>query len=163
MTSFDLLVLVVVGISILVGVLRGAVKGVISLTSWVIAFFVARWGMFRVEPWLPVDISDESLRYLVAFGVLFVVAVLVLAVVAAFLSHLVHAVGLGAVDRFLGGVVGLVRAVFVVLVATLLAGLSSLPATQEWRNSMFSAPAEAAVVMMLPLLPRDLRERVRFD
>jgi membrane protein required for colicin V production len=41
MTAFDYLVLGIVGLSVLVSVLRGAVREVMALGGWVAAFLVA--------------------------------------------------------------------------------------------------------------------------
>jgi membrane protein required for colicin V production len=78
------------------------------------------------------------------------------------LSKLAKAAGLGWGDRLLGALLGLVRGAIIVLVAVMLGGLTPLPHEAFWRNAMFSAPIETAVVAMKPLLPDGLAQRIRY-
>jgi membrane protein required for colicin V production len=55
-----------------------------------------------------------------------------------------------------------VRGVLIVLVAVMLAGLTSLPKEQFWREAVFSGPAETAVLAARPVLPKDLAQRIRY-
>ena len=77
MTSFDYLVLIIVGISIVLSVMRGLLAEVLSILGWVAAFFVAKTYASEVVPMMPVDIPTESLRILAAFLVLFFATLLV--------------------------------------------------------------------------------------
>ena len=43
MTIFDYIVLIILGLSILVGVMRGLLREVLSIAGWVAAFLVAKF------------------------------------------------------------------------------------------------------------------------
>jgi membrane protein required for colicin V production len=79
------------------------------------------------------------------------------------LSTIVKKVGLGWLNRLLGGIFGLARGVLIVCIVVFLAGLTDLPKDARWRNAMFSAPIEALVVSMLPWVPIGIAKHVKYD
>lgn len=163
MTSFDYAVLVILGLSVLLSMMRGFVREILALASWVIAFVVAKTYVVELAPLLPEAIPNVSLRYLAAFIVLFLATLLICSLLAIALSQIFKHVGLSWLDRILGAFFGLARGLLVVLVLVLLAGLTSLPQDPRWRNAMLSAPLEAAVYSVLHWFPRDIAERVKYD
>lgn len=163
MTSFDYAVLAIVGLSILLSMMRGFVREILSLVSWVVAFFVAKFYTLELAPLLPKEIPSESLRLLAAFLILFLATLLVSSLLAIALAHVFKHLGLSWVDRFLGAFFGLARGIVIVGVLVLLAGLTSLPKDARWRNAMFSAPLEAMVASVLPWFPHDIAKHVKYD
>ena len=163
MTSFDYAVLAILGISILLSMMRGLVREVLALASWVVAFIVAKVYTLQLAPLLPESIPGEALKFLAAFIILFLATLLVCSLLAIALSHIFKQVGLSWLDRGLGAVFGLLRGVLILMVLVFLAGLTSLPKDARWRNAMFSAPLEAMVVSVLPWLPQDIAKHVKYD
>lgn len=163
MTGFDYAVLAILGISILLSMMRGLVREILALASWVVAFFVAKFYTLELAPLLPESIPSESLKFLAAFIILFLATLLVCSLLAIAVSHVFKKVGLSWLDRGLGAVFGLVRGLLILLVLVFLAGLTSLPKDASWRNAMFSAPLEAMVLGMLPWLPQDIAKHVKYD
>ena len=163
MTAFDYVVLLTIGLSILLSVMRGMVREVLALLSWVVAFWLANMYTVQFAPMLPQSIPSESFRFLAAFVILFLVALLVMSLLTIGISELVKTVGLSIIDRGLGAVFGLARGVLIVLVLVLLGGLTSLPRQSVWQNAMFSAPLEAFASTVKPWLPDDLSKRIRYD
>lgn len=163
MTSFDYAVLIILGLSILLSMMRGFVREILALASWVVAFFVAKAYVFELAPLLPEAIPNPSLRYLAAFLILFLATLLVCSLLAIALSQVFKRIGLSWLDRMLGAFFGLARGILIVVIFVLLAGLTSLPQDMRWRNAMFSAPLEAAVYSLLPWFPHDVAKRVKYD
>jgi membrane protein required for colicin V production len=163
MTPFDYAVLLIVGVSVLLSVLRGMVREILALLSWFVSFWVANVYAGRLVPLLPDSIPNVSLRYLAAFVALFLVAMLVMSLITIALSELTKTIGLGPLDRLLGAFFGLVRGLLVVTILVLLAGLTSLPRQGLWRNAMFSAPLEAVAVKVKPWLPDDFSKRINYE
>ncbi|MBS7405450.1 MAG: CvpA family protein, partial [Oxalobacter sp.] len=71
MTAFDYALLVLLIGSMLISLTRGLVREVISLASWILAFYVAINYSEMFSPWLAGMISGETARIIVAFVVLF--------------------------------------------------------------------------------------------
>ncbi len=163
MTVFDYVVLVIMGLSVLLSILRGFVREALALVSWLVAFFVAKLYTLELAPLLPQSIPSQSLRILAAFLILFLATLLICSLLAIALSAVFKRVGLGWMDRSLGALFGLARGIVIVGVLVLLGGLTTLPKDVRWRNAMFSAPLEAMVISLLPWFPTDIAKHVKYD
>ncbi|MDO9064591.1 MAG: CvpA family protein [Sulfuricella sp.] len=163
MMAFDYTVLAVVGISILLGVLRGLVREALNLLAWVAAFWVANAYTVEIAPLLPEAIPTESVRFVAAFVLLFLGALLLMSLVTIAAAELVKTLKLGAYDKGLGALFGLLRGGLIVLTLVLLAGMTSLPRQGLWRNAMFSAPLEAFAADVKPWLPEGLSKRISYE
>ncbi len=163
MTSFDYIILLIIGISILVSMMRGAVREVLAIVGWVVAIIAAKTYAIELVPLLPHDIPTDSLKILAAhvivfFGVLVIASLLTIA-----LSTLIKKIGLNWFNRFLGGFFGFARGLIIVCVLVFLAGLTSFPKDARWTNAMFSAPLEALVKSALPWVPQTVAKHVKYD
>lgn len=156
MTAFDYCVIAIVGISVLLSIMRGAVRELISLAGWVIAFILANYFAAQFASLLPSAIPGESLRMVLAFSVLFLLTLLAMGLIAMLASAMTRKAGLGFADRFLGSLFGLARGLLVIMVIVLAGGLTSLPQEPFWRKAVLSGPIETAVMMAMPWLPQDL-------
>jgi len=163
MTLLDYLFLGIVGFSVLLSIWRGAVREVLALAAWVFAFFGAQVLAEPAAAYIPAGLEASSLRLLLGFIAVFVLILVLTSLVAATISRLLHAAGLGPVDRGLGAVFGFVRGMLAVLILVLLSGLTDMPRTTAWREAKLSAPLEAAAGGVKPFLPYELARRINFD
>jgi len=163
MTSFDYVVLTIIGLSIILSVMRGFFREALAILGWIAAFVVAKMYANQLVPMMPTDIPTESLRILAAFLVLFFATLLVASLLSIALSSIFKKMGLGWLNRLLGAFFGLARGVLIVCIVVFLAGLTELPNDTRWRNAMFSAPLEALVVSMLPWVPISIAKHVKYD
>lgn len=163
MTAFDYAVLLIVGISMLISVLRGLVREALALAGWVGAFWVASHYAVEVSGYLPDAIPSETLRIMAGFVALFLGTLLIATLFTIAIAELVKTLGLSAVDRGLGAFFGLARGVLIMLVLVLLAGMTPLPHQSFWRNAMLSAPFEEFVGVVKPWLPEQLAKRISYD
>src|SRR5688500_10774065 len=115
MTWLDYVVLAIVSVSIAWGLWHGLVREVISLAGWIIAFLAANLLAGPLGERLPEALGGAEARVLVAFVLVFVLALVSTTLVGVLLSRLLKAAGLGGLDRTLGGVFGLARGALVVL------------------------------------------------
>ncbi len=163
MTSFDYVVLVILGLSVILSMMRGFLRETLALGSWLGAFFVAKLYTLQIAPLLPNEIPSEALRFLAAFVILFLATLLVFSLLSIALSQLLKNIGLTWLDRLLGAVFGMARGILIVGVLVFLAGLTSLPQDARWRTAMFSAPLEAMVLAILPWMPQDIAKHVKYE
>jgi membrane protein required for colicin V production len=163
MTVVDYAVLAIVGLSVLISVWRGAVREVLALGAWILAFFAAQAYAAPVAAYLPASIEAPGLRLLAGFVAVFVLVLVLMSLVAIAISSLLRSAGLGPLDRGLGAIFGLVRGMLVVIILVLLCGLTAFPRTPAWRDAMLSAPLEAAATSIMPFLPDALARRISFD
>jgi membrane protein required for colicin V production len=163
MTWLDYAVAGIFAVSLLVGVWRGLVREVISVSGWVIAFLAANLLAGPLGPSMPQVIPTPELRVAAAFIAVFVGALVLSSLAGLLLSKMVKSIGLGGVDRLLGAVFGAARGLLLVAAAAVLAGLTSAPRQAYWRDSV-SGPLLVQIALTLrPLLPQTLTERLRYD
>jgi membrane protein required for colicin V production len=162
MTIFDYSVLAILVLSVLLSVVRGVVRELLSLAGWIIAFMAANSFAAGFAPMLPSMISGESLRMILAFAALFLSALVAMGLVAMLTSAVVKSVGLGFADRFFGLLFGFIRGLLVVLLIVLAAGLTALPQEPFWRKALLSKPLETAAMRLTPWLPQDLSKRINY-
>jgi membrane protein required for colicin V production len=163
MTSFDYTVLLIIGISIVVSMMRGAVREVLAIAGWLAAIYAAKIYAIELVPLLPADIPTESLKILAAHVIVFFGVLVIASLLSIALSSLVKKIGLNWVNRGLGAVFGFARGLLIVCVLVFLAGLTSFPKDARWINAMFSPPLEALVKTALPWLPQIVTKHVKYD
>lgn len=163
MTAFDYTVLIIVGLSVLISLMRGFVREVLSIVGWVLAWYVAKTYATQLVPLLPVDIPTEKLKVMAGFLILFLAVLLLSSLLSIALAGLFKTIGLGWLNRLLGGFFGLMRGLLIVCILVMLAGMTQLPKDTRWTNAMFSAPLEALVNAMLPWLPQAIAKHVNFE
>lgn len=163
MTWVEFAVAGVLAISVAWGIWHGFVREVISLAGWVLAFLAANLASGPLSEALPASISSPEVRVLVAFLTVFILTLSATTIAGAALSRLLKAVGLGGLDRTLGGLFGLARAVVVLVALTILAGLTALPQQPVWQQSVSAGMLSRTVVQLKPWLPPRLAGRLRYD
>lgn len=162
MTIFDYLVLFVLVCSVLISLLRGLMREILSLASWVAAFLIANAFGEALATLLPDAIPGTTTRLIVAFVALFIGVRLLMALLAMAIDAVIRAAGLTLADRGLGGLFGLARGLILVLAAVLLCGLTSIPKQPFWRDALLSPMAESAARTAKPFLPGELARHVTF-
>ena len=163
MTSFDYTILLIIGISIVVSMMRGAVREVLAIMGWLAAIYVAKTYATQLIPLLPADIPTEALKILAAHVIVFLGVLLVASLLTIALSSLIRKIGLNWLNRGIGAVFGFARGLLIVCVLVFLAGLTSLPKDVRWTNAMFSSPLEALVKTMLPFVPKIVAKHIKYD
>lgn len=162
MTVFDFLVLFVLICSIIISTLRGLVKEMLSLASWVISFVIANAYGEELAVLLPDMIPGTLTRLIVAFIALFIGTRLLMGLLSMAAEALVKAGGLTVADRGLGGLFGLGRGLVIVMTAVLLCGMTAIPTQPFWKDALFSPLAETAARTVKPFLPGDFARHVQF-
>lgn len=109
----DYIIIGIIVFSILVSVLRGFVREVMSLASWIVAFIVAS----QFYPYLSTYLTNIESLYVrngTSIAILFISTLIVCAIVNYVIGQLVDKTGLTGTDRVLGAAFGLLRGVLIV-------------------------------------------------
>lgn len=163
MTALDYAVVVLILASAIVGLWRGVVREILSLLGWVLALVAAIMFGGDAGGFLPGSIQNPGLRYLLGM-LLVLVGVLIIAYLLGWMLHkLLHAAGLGWLDRGLGVIFGLMRGLLVVLVLVFIAGLTRVPQEKWWRESLLAPYLQTAVLGLRPLLPQEVNKRLKYQ
>lgn len=163
MTGFDWVIVAVLVLSVVFAFVRGFTRQVIALFSWVLGFFAAVMLSPQLGSLLPDFGGPPTLRYLIAFGIIIIGALVMGGLIAWPLRDLLHQSGMGFLDRILGGLFGVVRGLVLLLALTLVAGLTTLPRQDWWQNSFLAPILVGSAVALKPWLPREWSERLDFS
>jgi membrane protein required for colicin V production len=149
MQGADFIIVAIIGVSVIIGAVRGFVREAVALITWLIAIWVAwRFSGF-LHPYLGGVLETPEQKAWVARGILLVLVLLAGALVGAILSWLTRtASGLSVFDRLFGVLFGLTRGVVLVGFAALLGQSLQLEHEPWWKHSKL-APYAVAVAASL--------------
>ena len=136
MQGADLIIVAIIGISVIIGAVRGFVREAVALITWLVAIWIAwRFSGF-LHPYLGGVLETPEQKAWVARGIMLILVLLAGALVGAVLSWLTRtAAGLSLLDRLFGFLFGLTRGVVVVGFAALLGQTLKLDHEPWWRHS----------------------------
>jgi membrane protein required for colicin V production len=147
----DYLIIATVLISGTVGLIRGLLREVIALITWIVAAFVAWHFAGSLEPHLGGLLAQPDARPWVARLILFVVVLLVGHAIGAIVDHFVRLSLLRGVDRFLGLVFGLLRGVVIVGAAVIACETVRLDTESWWHESVLLPYGQDAAAVLWSL------------
>ncbi len=137
MVWVDVAILIIVGISTLISLIRGFVKEALSLVVWGGAFVVALVFSPQMGEFLQQWITEPTLNRLAAYTSLFVATLLVGGLLNYLVGQFIKSTGLSGTDRTIGAVFGIFRGVVIVAALLMIAGYTTVPQSSWWRESMF--------------------------
>ncbi len=175
----DIAVIVALLVSAVIAFLRGFIREMLTIVGVVGGFVAALYGgpLFAgiVRSWMDVNEEDPEKLFgaipypmvadAIAYGSIFVGVVIILSVISYFASGFISSVGLGPVDRTLGIIFGIFRAV-------LLLGLLYLPfhllldddAKEEWfKGSKTFFYIEWTAKSLGDMLPEDFNSKEKLE
>jgi membrane protein required for colicin V production len=149
----DWTLLAVLLVSVVVGLFRGFVFECLSLAGWVVAWMAAQWASPYVAPHLPIGSAGSAINLAAAFGVGFLLALVVWSLLARLVRMLIHATPLSIPDRLLGAGFGVLRGVVLLLAVATVVQLTPAAQSQAWRDSRGARWLAATLQGLKPLLP----------
>lgn len=152
----DLLLLVGLGLSMVVGAWRGLVTEMLSLAGWGVSYFLAQWFGSEMGSMLPIGQTGERLNVLAGMIVVFVLAWLGWALISWAITQVVRASALSAPDRVLGAGFGLMRGVVAALVLVTLVGMTPVAKWPSWQASRGVAWMQVILKGLRPVLPEQV-------
>lgn len=137
MNWVDLAVLAVIVVSGLLALMRGLVREVLSIAAWIGAGFVAAWAFPFVQERFRGWFGNNDIADPVAFGSMFLVALIFLSIVAGMVGGVVRGSVLGGLDRTLGMAFGVLRGAALVIFAYIAGGL--VVTADRWPEPVLAA------------------------
>jgi membrane protein required for colicin V production len=154
LNAFDLVVFAIVVLSGLFALVRGLVKEVLSIVSWVGAVFAALYGFTWLRPLANRLISPPWLADAITGLGLFVVSLIVLGLIASAVSGAIRKTSASALDRSLGFLFGLVRGAVIVCIAWIALSWALPPPEPMWLKGAHTLPlVQRGADLLLGMVP----------
>ncbi len=161
----DILLILIILFSSVLGLIRGFVKESLSILVWVAAFWVALTFSDTMTAILPASLEGAdftifgmsfhigNMRVGVAFLILFLSVLIIGSIVSYTISYLTRTRALRGIDRALGFAFGVVRGAAIIVILVLVAGLTNMPQTEWWYEADLIWPFQRGAEWVLQLLP----------
>jgi len=155
----DIALLVVLGLSVLIGLWRGFVFEIVSLLGWLVAFVIANSAGPVLADFVPFG-GEPQVKLWIAYIFVFVAILVTCTLLARMLRALIAATPLSFVDHLLGGVFGVVRGALICVVLATLVMLSPYASSTTWKNSHGALWLGMALEGLKPVLPQSLNVHI---
>ncbi len=162
MTWVDGAAVAILVLSAAFSLVRGFVREVLGVGAWVGAAFAALSGYHWVQPYVASVVAAKNFVVPISAGIVFIVVLIVLSILSAWIGGMVRESALSGLDRSLGIVFGVIRGGVIVCLAYI--GLSLFLVPSEWPapvvNARFLPYAHAGAVTLVSLLPQEYQPKV---
>jgi membrane protein required for colicin V production len=143
MIGIDILLVVIVLVSCVIGIVRGLIREIVSLIAWIAGLWCAWRFAYLVEPVLGGVLADRPVSLWVARALIFVAILVVGWIVNALVGYFVRYSALSWLDRVLGMFFGLLRGLVLVGLVAVVGGLLKLTGGPGWHDSHLGSYADA--------------------
>ncbi len=150
----DFVLLAVIGISTLLGVMRGFVSIVISTLSWLLGSWAALMLGKSAAGWWSAPAAPGTGHFLAGYLTVFLAVMVSVWGIGLVIRQAVRSTSLNGADRALGGALGLARGGLIGCLLLLIASYTPLPREAAWRNSNLRAMLGPGVGWMQAKMPR---------
>jgi membrane protein required for colicin V production len=157
-TTVDWFALGVLALGVVWGLMKGLVRELMSVAAWVFAFTAAPLFSKTVGSLIPAVDMSESVRDSVGYVLVFVGVLVLGTFLAQSIRRLVDFIGLGLLDRILGGAFAMLGALVVLMLGTICVNMSPFKGSPEWTHSNSAPVLEHALSQVAPILSSELRK-----
>ncbi len=161
MTTIDFVLAGIVVVSAIVGSLRGFLREVIAVVTWIVAFWAA-WQFGPVlAPELGGALSNPAVQPWAARVIVFVIVLFAGAAIGWLVGYVMQLSLFRGTDRLLGFLFGLARGVLVIGTLAVLGQTLSLNTEDWWRDSILMPYAESTANALRAIVGEDPVARAR--
>mgnify|MGYP006276990169 CR=1 FL=1 len=148
LASWDWLLGGIVFVSVALGLVRGLVRTAFALASWVVALAGALLG----SPLIISAIGIQAPVWALALPV-FLLLFLATRFAGSLIATGLAAIGLGGLDRLLGALVGLARALIIFAIIVLVGAAAGFDRGAAWREALCRPLLDEIASRLMPHLP----------
>ncbi|NQY44186.1 MAG: CvpA family protein [Legionellales bacterium] len=133
----DLLILVIIIASALMGLLRGFVKEALSVGAWIISTWVAVAFGDELSAVVSAHVDNKILILIISYGGLFFGTLIFSTIINFLISNVVKMTGFTFTDRMMGILFGILRGVVFIAILALAAKMLSFDDAHWWSSSEY--------------------------
>ncbi len=164
LTLLDIILIAVMVISGLLAMVRGLVREIFAIASWVIAAGVTLYAYPLLLPYAKQHITNDTFAMAATVGGVFLLTLLIVSIITVRISDLVLDSRIGALDRTLGFLFGLARGFLIMVVAYLFFNwlVQNEQGQPEWiRDARSKVVLQSAGDWLISVLPEDPESLIR--
>jgi membrane protein required for colicin V production len=162
MTWVDAAAISIIVLSALFSLVRGFVREMLGVAAWLGAAFAALKGYIYVEPYIASVLSVKNLITPVSIGIVFIIILIILSIISAWIGGMVRESALSSMDRSLGLVFGALRGFVIIALGYI--GLSVFVPANQWPDPVINARtlpyAYEGATILANLLPPNYRPTI---
>src|SRR5579864_3890377 len=160
MTVLDWIICALLLFSVITAAIQGFFSEALTTAGLIVGYIVAAWQYRSLAEWFESFLKNEWLAEILGFLIIFFAILLLFGIAARIARWVMKEAGLSGFDRFLGGVLGLLKGGL--MVAVILMGMTAFAPTSRLLTNSQLAPYFLVVGRAaIWLAPADLR--ARFD
>jgi len=144
MNWFDYFLIALAAFSCVIGIVRGFVRELISLLTWILAVWFAWDYGPMLEPHLGGVLAEDQVRTWAARALIFIGIVLIGTAIGAAVKHFMRVSVFRGLDRLGGAVFGVLRSLVIIGLIVMLCHALRLTGEPWWRDSVLRPPSEKA-------------------
>jgi len=158
MTPADWIICLLVLLNVVLAAMQGFFSEALTMAGLVVGYIVAAWQYRSLAEWMEKFLKNDWLAEILGFLIIFFAILLLFGIAARIARWVMKTAGLSGFDRFLGGVLGLLKGGL--MVAVLLMGMTAFTPTSKLLEKSELAPYFLVVGRAAILLaPSELRMR----
>lgn len=164
LTLLDIILIAVMVVSGLLAMVRGLVREVFAIASWIIAAGVTLYAYPLVLPYAKQYIANDTFAMAASVGGVFLLTLLIVSIITVRISDLVLDSRIGALDRTLGFLFGLGRGFLIMVVAFLFFNwlVQNEQGQPDWiRDARSKLVLQSAGDWLISILPEDPESLIR--
>ena len=158
MTPADWIIGLVLLLNVVTAAMQGFFSEALTMAGLVVGYIVAAWQYRSLATWFESFLKNDWLAEILGFLIIFFAILMLFGIAARMARWVMKTTGLSGFDRFLGGVLGLLKGGL--MVAVLLMGMTAFTPTSKLLENSQLAPYFLVVGRAAILLaPSELRMR----
>jgi len=158
----DFVIIGIIAISFIKGFLRGFRIEAFSLLFWVLAIAIGFGFCHEFSAYFDTLFKLPIAKLVAAFVSLILITRLIGMIIRFLLGAIIKKSQLFFIDRLTGMIVGLINGLVLVLIMTLLAGLSNLPKELWWTQSTVLPPFQLSAIWLRDKFPSELSNNIHY-
>ena len=138
MSPADWMILALLAFNVVAAAIQGFFVEALNITGLIVGYIVAAWQYQHLAGWFATFLKNDWLADILAYFVVFFAVLLVFGIIGRIARWVMKEAGLSGFDRFLGGVLGLLKGGL--MVAVILMGMTAFTPTSNMLKGSHLAP-----------------------
>ncbi|MCX8513992.1 MAG: hypothetical protein RL017_152 [Pseudomonadota bacterium] len=153
-SNYDIVFLVIIAISTILALFRGAISEILSISVWLLAFLaMQRYGIY-IDKYLPGSITNLLIRSFLNFLIFFILLAILFAILKKILAKIITTIGIGGLDYLLGALFGIFRGILICSILIVIMQMFKIDSTNSWQKSKFAPILTPTVKWIIQAMPK---------